>query len=184
MLTKGRCMKKIIIAVSLLASMQIYASQDFERDMYAYNYHYKELRRIWIKDRFIRPTCCAACITATVMAVASYVMYKFKDSSDSIESLLALTGIIGCTAFVPSLVSCLAFKWLFRLIKANSDEEDLKQSLMLITLRLKTAISEGRVTLRDLALCCSDMRCPISKDLMRYAASFRQQQLSEGQVPA
>jgi len=123
-------MKKIIIAVSLLASMQIYASQDFERDMYAYNYHYKELRRIWIKDRFIRPTCCAACITATVMAVASYVMYKFKDSSDSIESLLALTGIIGCTAFVPSLVSCLAFKWLFRLIndikKGDGNPKEIK----------------------------------------------------------
>jgi len=172
-------MKKIIIAVALLASMYVCASQEFERDLYAYNYHYKELRRTWIKDRLIQPTCCAACVAATVMAVASYVMYKVKDSGDSIENLLALTGIIGCTAFVPSLVSCLAFKWLFRLIKANSDEEDLKQSLALITLRLKTAISEGRVTLRDLALCCSDTRCPISKDLMRYAAAFRQYQFSE-----
>jgi len=172
-------MKRFIIAFAILASIQICASQEFEKDLYAYNYHHKELRRTWIKDRFIQPTCCAACVAATVMAVATYVIYKLKDSSDSIESVLTLSGIIGCTAFVPSFISCLVLKWLFRLIKANSDEEDLKQSLTLITLRLKTAISEGRVTLRDLALCCSDTRCPISKDLMRYAAAFRQYQLSE-----
>jgi hypothetical protein len=166
-------MEKFIIAGIFLSFMYMSASQEFKRDLHAYKFHHEELRRVWIKDRFVRPVRCAACIAATAMALVTYVLFKLEASGERSMDLLILGGITGLALFVPSLVSCLSLQWLFRLIKANSEEEGLKQTLALIALRLKTAIAEGRVGLEDLALCCSEIRCPITEDLMRYACWLR-----------
>ena len=143
-------------------------SSDLSRDLFAYNYHAKQLKKTWISDSIVSPACSAAVVGIVSLLSTLYILRNSVRPDD----LLHLSAVVGACAFLSSWGAFMVLKGTLRLFIKNSYEESLNQSLSIIALKLKTAIADGDITLDDLEFCGANSDCPLMRELVEYARAF------------
>jgi hypothetical protein len=169
-------MRKVVSVAIMFASIAAYAGNEFSRDLLAYNYHTRELSHTWYHDRFTRPACVAGYIGLASFLATSYVLHKLGWSHENMQDLLVTGGFVGTVSYVGALVPLVLLKFCWRWFVKNPEEDGLKQTLELLSARLKNSIANNQIMLEDLQYHCADIGGPIGSELIKYARILRSSQ--------
>jgi hypothetical protein len=164
-------MEKNILLFVMFCNIALNANSGLSCELLTYNYQEHQLNKVWRHDRLTRPAYAAFCIGLTTFLGSLYI----QDSAGwfSEDTQLAISSCIGIFCFVGSWVSLSLFKIVLRWFIKNPEEDGLKQTLLLLSTRLKNAIANGRITVEDLEYECAGIDSPLVRELIQYARALR-----------
>lgn len=164
--------KKVFALIGISYFLSLHSSQDLSRDLFAYTYHNKQLQEEWFKDRVAKPAFYASCLGVSSFITTLFILQSFFGIKDTLAGLLGVSSMVGACSFFTSWISFMVLKGLLRLLKENPEEKSLKQSLCVLSLKLKQAIADGDINLGELERCLVFTDCPLKRELMQYARAF------------
>ena len=169
-------MKKTLLLCVMFCWLGIRASVELPRDVLAHDYHTHELSKAWYHDRFTQPAHIAGALGLASSLISFLIMYELEAPA-AVRYAIALSSAIGIGCFAGALVPLIVFKFFLRLFIKNPNEEGLKQTLIVLSSRLKNAITDGKITAEDLEIHCAGIDSPLVTELIEYARALRTSQV-------
>lgn len=167
--------KKNILLLVMFCNMAINANSGLSCELLTYDYQEHQLNRVWRHDRLTRPAYAAGCLGLTTFLGALYILDKCSSFSEDVQ--LAISSGLGIFCFAGSWVVLSMFKIILRWFIKNPEENGLKQTLLLLSTRLKNSVANGQITVEDLEYECAGIDSPLARELIQYAHAIRASQM-------
>jgi hypothetical protein len=168
-------MKINILLLVMFCNIAINANPGLSCELLTYNYQEHQLNKVWCHDRLTRPAYAASCIGLATFFGALYLQDKCSCFSE--DTQLAISSGIGIVCFVGSWFALSVFKIVLRWFINNPEEDGLKQTLLLLSTRLKNAVASGQIRVEDLEYHCAGIDSPLVRELIQYARVMRASQM-------
>lgn len=168
-------MKKSILLFVIFCNMAINANSGLSRELLTYNYQEHQLNKVWRHDRLTRPAYAACCISLTIFLSSLYLQDKYSSFSE--DTQLAISSALGIAFFVGSWTALSMLKIFLRWFIKNPEEDGLKQTLLLLSTRLKNAVANGQISVEDIEYHCANIDIPLARELIQYARAVRASQM-------